>query len=301
MFPKNVSEIGYADLSAVRQLPWFAELEAQVVPVALFGFEQFLSAAQMKQGPSIDGVAWARIGGSAKDSGAGAAAEPGRGQIVGVATGHFDLGAIKSFLTTRQIFGAKLGDDVLYAAGTGSGASDVYFILASDRTIAFGSRDALKRMLSTRAGAEENLLTNEKMMEQIGQVNGGDVFWGVFGEQGAVMAVEQLLPDVAKFAQGRELIAKMKEVSIAVKASNDIELNFQAVAASPNDALFLSQLVQVGLMYKQQKAKQEYSDLGEILSGAWVSASGNLLEMSLEVSDDQVLSLVEHDAFRLPM
>ena len=61
MFPKNVSEFGYADLSAARELPWFPQFEAQVVPVSLYGFEQFLEAAQMQQSPVIEGVAWARI------------------------------------------------------------------------------------------------------------------------------------------------------------------------------------------------------------------------------------------------
>ncbi len=115
------------------------------------------------------------------------------------------------------------------------------------------------------------------------------------------MAIEQLLPYVANFPQGRDLIAKMKQVSIAVKAPSEIELDFQAAAASPNDALLLSQLVQVGLLYKQQQSKQDNSGLGTILSGARVSANGNQLELSLEVDDDQVLSLIEHDAFRLPM
>ncbi len=304
MFPKNMSEFGYADLAAARKFPWFPQFEAQVVPVSLYGFEQFLAAAQMQQGPAIEGVAWGRIASSSTTKTSGSAivpVEPGSGQIVGVALGHFDLGALQSFLKTRQICGVQIGDNLMYAAGTGSGAADVYFILASDQAIAFGGEDALKRLISVRAGAEENLLTNESMLGRIDQVNGDGVFWGVFSAGGAQMAIEQLLPDVANFPQGRDLIAKMKQVSIAVKAPSDIELDFQAAAASPNDALLLSQLVQVGLLYKQQQSKQDNSGLGTILSGARVSANGNHLELSLEVDDDQVLSLIEHDAFRLPM
>lgn len=301
MFPKNVSEFGYADLSAARELPWFPQFEAQVVPVSLYGFEQFLEAAQMQQSPVIEGVAWARIGPSSANSLGTAAAEPGSGQIVGIAEGHFDLVAIQSFLTTRQIPGIKIGDDVMYAAGTGSGVNDVYFILSSDQTIAFGSRDALSRLLRARGGVEENLFENETMMDQIGEVNGDCLFWGAFSAGGAQMAVGQLLPEVAKFPQGRDLIAKMKGVSIAVKAPSDIQLDFQAVAASSNDALLLSQLVQVGLLYKQQQAKQSDSGLSGILSRVRVTANGNRLDLSLEVDDDQVLGLIEHDAFRLPM
>jgi hypothetical protein len=303
MFPKNISEFGYADLSAARNFPWFPQFEAQVVPVSLYGFEQFLSAAQMQQAPSIDAVAWARIASFAGDSkrGAALATDPASGQIVGIAQGHFDLGAIKSFLATRQIPGVSIGDDVVYAAGTASGASDTYFLLASDQAIAFGTQEALKRLVDARSGAEENLLTNETMLALIDQVNGDGVFWGAFGPGGAQAAVQQLLPGVAKFPQGRDLLAKIKEVSISVKAPSDLELDFQAAAASPNDALLLSQLVQVCLLYQQQQTKQNDSGLGDILNGARVSANGNRLEGSLEVNDDQVLSLIEHDMFRLPM
>jgi hypothetical protein len=298
MFPENVSECGYADLKTARDFAWFPQFQAQVVPVSLYGFEQFLETAQMQQTPVIEQVAWARI--SALNTNTSAPL-PGSGQLVGVAEGHFDLGAIRSFLSTRQISGLKVGDAVMYGAGTGSGAADVFFVLTSDQTIAFGSRDSLQRLLATVAGEEENLLTNEKMMGLISQVNGDDVFWGVFGAGGAQTAVRQLMPEAAKLPQARDLIGKMKDVSIAVKAPSDLELDFQATSGSPNDAQLLSQLLQVGFLYRQQQSNQSNPDLAKVLTGARVSANGNQLAVSFEVTSDQMLGLIEHDTFRMPM
>ncbi|MGH9562059.1 MAG: hypothetical protein ACRD3S_11455 [Terracidiphilus sp.] len=253
----------------------------------------------MQQGPIIDGVAWARLGSTNGNS--GGAIEPGSGQMVGIAQGHFDRDAIRSFLNMRNISGIQVGDAVMYGAGTGPGTSDIFFILTSDQTIAFGNEAALKRMLRAGAGEEANLLTNEKMMELIGEVNGGDVFWGVFGAKGAQSAATAMFSDAAKFPQGRDLITKMKEISIAVKAPGDIELEVQAVAASPSDALLLSQLLQAGLIYRQQASSRDNPDLSRILTRARLSANGNRLEFSLGMDDDQVLSLIEHDTFRVPM
>jgi hypothetical protein len=300
MFPKNVSEFGYADLSAARQFSWFPQFEAQVVPVSMYSFEQFLEAAQMQQTPVIEGVAWARISSSTTNSGA-SGVEPGNGQLVGVAEGHFDRKAIQSFLGARKISGIQVGADLIYDAGTGSGVSDVFFILSSDQTIAFGSLAGLKRLLSTHAGDEENLLTNEKMIGLIDGVHGDGIFWGVFGAGRAETVVQQLLPDLAKFSQARDLIGKMEGVSIAVKDPSDIELDFQAMAASPNDALVLSQLFEAGLLYKQQQSIKSNSGLSQILDRARVSSNGVSLELSIDVDDDQVLSLIEHDTFALPM
>ncbi len=61
MFPKDAGDIGYADLSAARELPWYPQFAAQVVPVSLFGFEQFLEAVQMRQTSAINEVAWASV------------------------------------------------------------------------------------------------------------------------------------------------------------------------------------------------------------------------------------------------
>jgi hypothetical protein len=113
--------------------------------------------------------------------------------------------------------------------------------------------------------------------------------------------VQQLLPGVSQFPQAADLIGKMKAISIAVKAPSDLQLDFQATSGSPRDALLLSQLLQISLLYRPQQSSQNNPDLSVVLSGARISANGNQLEVSLEVTDDQMLSLIEHDTFRMPL
>src|ERR1700730_6755794 len=64
MFPKDVRELKYADLSESRQYAWFPQFQAQLVPNAVLGLEQLLGATQGEQPehvPSIDQVAWAQM------------------------------------------------------------------------------------------------------------------------------------------------------------------------------------------------------------------------------------------------
>src|ERR1700684_3364859 len=99
MFPKDSGSIGYTDLSQARELSWYPQLEAQVVPVALFGFEQFLENIQMTQSSPIDQVAWAELGAETSSSeSVNKSATPARGggQPVGVAIGNFDIGTIET-------------------------------------------------------------------------------------------------------------------------------------------------------------------------------------------------------------
>jgi len=120
--------------------------------VSLYGFEQFLAVAQIKQSPTIDQVAWARLlppHSNPEDPGSG------HGQIVGIAIGHFYTDAIQSFLDTHKVAGIQIGNNLLYSAGTGSGPADTFFTVIDSETIAFGAMSGLKRMLSTRTGEEK--------------------------------------------------------------------------------------------------------------------------------------------------
>src|SRR5258708_2184735 len=95
MFPKDVNELKYGDLSGSRQYAWFPQFQAQLIPNEVLGLEQLLEAAQgeqpeteqpPEQHPFIEQVAWAQVSIS------------GSAEVVAVAVGQFDVGTIKMFL-----------------------------------------------------------------------------------------------------------------------------------------------------------------------------------------------------------
>lgn len=295
MFPTDVGDFGYADLNHARQLSWFPQLEAQLVPVPLFGFEQFLETAQMNQASPITEVAWASVTPSHPDTDNSTS---GNGQPVGIAIGDFDADSIKSFLDSRQIHTVLAGNYTIYASGTGSGSSDVFFTFVDSRTIAFGPLEPLKRVLRVRDGEEDNLLQNEKMMTLIDNANGEGIFWGVLDDTGAGRIIEHLVPEAAKFPQSHDLIGKLKEVLITVKADSDIELDFQATSASPSDAIVISQLLQAGVLLRRYQTNTEDNpELGQLLDAIRIAANGNLLQVSLDFTNDQLINLIEHNTF----
>ncbi|HEY1804439.1 MAG TPA: hypothetical protein VGG45_08145, partial [Terracidiphilus sp.] len=232
LFPKNVTEIGYADLDEARSLPWFPQFAAQVVPVSLYGFDQFLSAAQMQSTSSIDQVVWARFSPLDEDSATGSAAI----LLAGVATGKFQVDAIKSFLKLQRVPAVQLDDTIAYSAENGIGPGAVFFTFLDQNTIAFGSIDALKKLLNVRDGNEDSLSENEAMIDDIGRVNGG-IFWGVLGSEDAQQAVERLMPVLRAFPQSRDLAGQIRQVAIGANDAGTIELNFQATTASAKDSI----------------------------------------------------------------
>lgn len=300
MFPKDSSSLGYADLSQARQLSWYPQLEAQVVPVALFGFEQFLENIQMSQTSPIEQVAWAEVSATSSNSDPSKASQSvrGGGQPVGVAIGNFDIDTIQSYLDSKGIPFVKIGNYVLYASGTASGASNVFFTPLDSRTIAFGSLEPLKRVLRTRDGLEDSLLQNEPVMTLVNSANGDCIFWGVLNSSSAAGAIQRLVPEAAKFPQASDLLGKLKQVLITVKAPDMVNVEMQAAAPSTKDAVVLSQLLQAGVLVRRSLMNgDDNPEMAKLLDTIQFGANGNNLDIFFALTNDQLLSLIEHNTF----
>ena len=111
------------------------------------------------------------------------------------------------------------------------------------------------------------------------------------------MAMGQLVPEAAGFPQAAQLISRMSALLITVSESNGIEAHFQAVSASPDDALLLSQLLQAGVLMRRYHSREGNAELVEMLDGLRIDANGNLLDITFDLSDEQVASLIQHKMF----
>jgi hypothetical protein len=94
----------------------------------------------------------------------------------------------------------------------------------------------------------------------------------------------------------------LKELLITVKVPGDIELDFQAESASSSDAILISQLLQAGVLMRRYQTNSENNpEMTKLLDALHISANGNLLDISLELTNDQLTSLVEHNTFSMKM
>ena len=302
MFPKDASDLGYANLAEARQLPWYPQFAAQEVPVAFFGFDQFLQVIQIRQTSSISEVAWASVSANISNSEPHAGQGSKSGEPVAVALGDFDIDTIKSYLDSKKVPFIEDGNYTLYSAGLGTGSSSVFFVLLDRQTIAFGPLGPLKHVLRTRDGLEDSLLQNEPMMSLIGSASGNDIFWGVLNSSGAGRVIDRLIPEAANFPQSHDLISKLTEVMITVKSADDVELDFEASSASPADTVLISQLLQAGVLVRRYEAKIDNDpDLAAALDGLRILPNGNRLDVSLRLTSDQLVGIIEHNVFSMRM
>jgi hypothetical protein len=302
LFPKEVGEFAYVDLKKARTMPWFPQLQQQMLPDRFKQFEKFLASAGVDPNTQVEELAWGLVaeGVTSKTEGAGSSATPTGEQIVGVALGNYSPDSTESYFKRQKLPTFKVRNYTLYAFGTGAGPSDLFFLFIDSSTAAFGHRSVLEKMVEVRFGAEEGLLRNDKFFPLINEANGNGIVWAVLNPAYTRLAMQQLAPEIEQFPEAAKLVSRMHNMLINVNASSGIDGKFQSICGSPEDANTMAQLLQAGLLYKRYQAKDN-PDMADMLDKARVVPSGDRVILNLTLTDDQMASLIKHNTFALKM
>ena len=303
LFPKEVGEFAYADLKKARSQKWFPQLQEQMLPDRFKQFEKFLAAAGVDPNSQVDELAWGLVaeGYNDKTEGASTASVPNSEEVVGVAIGNYNPNSTEAYFKQQKLPTFKARSYTLYAFGSGSGPNDLFFFFIDSSTAAFGHREILEKMVEVRFGAEEGLMTNEKLFPLINEVNGSGTVWAVLNPAYTRLAMQQLAPEVEQFPEAAKLVGRMQNLIINVDASSGIDGKFQAVCGSTDDANTLGQLLQAGFLYKRYQAQKDNPDLAQLLDRAQVTPGGDRVTIRLSLSDDQMTSLIQKNTFALKM
>jgi hypothetical protein len=302
LFPKEVGEFAYADLKKARALPWFPQLQEQMLPDRFRQFEKFLASAGVDPNSQVEELAWGLVpeGLTPKDDTNGPG-EPTGEQIVGIALGNYSPDSTEAYFKRQKLPTFKSHGYTLYAFGTGAGANDLFFFFLDSSKAAFGHRQLLEKMIGLRFGDGEGLLRNDKLYPLINEANGSGLVWAVLNPAYTRLAMHQLAPEVGQFPEAAKLVQRMEAMLITVTASSGIEGKFQAACATPEEANTLSQLMQAGLMYKRYQAAKDNPDLAQLLDQANVTPSGERVVIRLSLSDSQMTALIRRNTFALKM
>jgi hypothetical protein len=303
MFPKEVGEFAYADLKKARTLPWFPQLQQQMLPDRFRQFEKFLASAGVDPNTQVEELAWGLVaeGVTAKTAGAGNSAVPTGEQVVGVALGSYNPESTENYFKQQKLPTFKVRNYTLYAFGSGSGAGDLFFFFIDSSTAAFGQRSLLEKMIEIRFGGDEGLIRNDKFFPLVTEANGTGVVWAVLNPAYTRLAMQQLAPEISQFPDAAKLVQRMQNMIISVDANSGVDGKFQGVCSSVDDANNLGQLLQMGLMYKQYQSKQENPDMAQLMSQASVTPAGDRIVVRLTLTDDQMASLIKKNTFAIKM
>ena len=291
LFPRDLGEFAYADLKGARKFKWFAQLKGQMLPGRFRQFEQFLASAGVDPDVQVEELAW---GATVPTAEAG-------DMLVGVALGQFAPENTAVFFKNQKLTSQEYRGFTLFAFGSGTGATDLFFFYLDANTAAFGHRPVLEKLIGVRFGAEESLLRNDKLFPLINEANGKGLVWAVLDESYTKLAVRQLAPEISQFPDAPKLINKMKAMILEVQADRGLETKFQFVCQSPDDANLFAALVDAGLLYKRLAEKQSNPTLSKSLEDARVAAKGDRLEIKLALTEEVLADLLQRNTFTVKL
>ncbi|MGB7438999.1 MAG: hypothetical protein WBR26_17410 [Candidatus Acidiferrum sp.] len=302
LFPKNTGELGYVDLKKARGEKWFPALREQILPDRFKQFEKFLASAGVDPNSQVDELVWGLVPESTQKDDKGAATEvPSSEMTVGIAMGSFNPETTEAYFKQQSLPTTQIDMYTLFAFGSGSGASDLYFFFLDSSKAVFGHKPLLEKLLDIHAGKLDGLIRNDQMYNLINEVNGSSVVWAVLDPGYTRLAMGQLAPEVQQFPEAAALVQRMQAMIITATASSGVDAKFQAVCGSTQDANTLSQLMSAGLLLKKYQASKDNPDLAALLDQANVTPSGDRVVIGLTVSDDQMTSLIQRNTFSLKM
>lgn len=291
MFPKNMSEFAYADMKQARQLPWFSQLQQQMLPPNLRQFEQFLRSAGVDPDTQMDELAWGMTTPDSKNP----------SEIAGIALGNFSPNSTESRLAAQKLPSIEVHGYKLWAFGSGSGPNDIFFFFIDNNTAAFGQRSILESLINIRFGGAESLLYNSQLYPLISSANGNGMIWAVLDKNNTQLALHQLLPQASQFPQAAAILNRIRNMEIHVQAGDGADAKFQAVCDSPDDANQLAAMLQGGIVMRRYQIQQSDPTLAEALSGITVAPSGNSLNVDIPVTNDQISAMIRDHTFAVPM
>ena len=296
MFPQNAGEVAFADLREARSLAWYPQLREQMLPERFRQFEKLLASAGMDPNSQVEELAWALVPGDSPASSSKNIAVPAGNEVVGVALGPFSPEKAEAYFNARKLTVVKVRDYSMYAFD-----GDLFFCFIDSNTAAFGHRKELEKLIAVRFGEEQSLLSNTELAPLISQANGSGVVWSVLSAPYARLAMQQLVPQTAEFPQARQLVSNLRALTIEISVANGVQAHFEAACVSPDDANAIAVLLQAGLLYQSYQVADSNPDMAAMLLQAEVAPFGDRLEVVLELTDDQVVGLIQRNTFAIHM
>jgi hypothetical protein len=299
IFPRDAAQFAFADLRQARSLAWFPVLQKEVLPDQLRQFEQFLASPGMDRDSLVEELAWAVVSSGSQPQPSQGSNAPAGEETVIVALGQFSPESTDAYFKAQKRTAVKVRDYFLYPLGGGYGDKGLFFCFMDSTVAVLGGRKELERVIGVRYGEEQSLLSNTDLAPLISQSNHRSVVWGALSARRARVEMQELVPLIQEFPQSQQLLSKLLAFTVEIDAGTGIQSRFEAVCDSSDDASIFATLLQADLRYQASQAGKSNQDVTAFLDQAKVAPSGDRLDVTLELTDVQVVSLLQSDIFAI--
>lgn len=276
-FPADTQQMSYTDLATLRSVPQYPLIQAHLMSPQLRNLETLLQSAGVNPDKDVNELVlgWR---GQVQDT----------TRFFGLAEGTFDPDQVHEFFTKNRMTVQHYSGYDLYAFGSGTARTEMFFTFIDSSTAEFGRLADIKALIDVRNARRPALNSNPNFRQWEGDLDGVAPQWGIAT---GLAAANQAIPWLT---QGRKiqvdpsaLFGSVKAVLYRVNWGSQIMAHLSIICQNPQAANGFSQLLSLLRSAQPTVTKSISPALSQILQNLNVQVNGSKLnlEASTSISD----------------
>jgi hypothetical protein len=280
--PVNVQQLIVVDYRVMEDSPTAMNLKARLLPPQLKDLETALNHSGMNVGDDVDVLAFAAYRPTATSSYDDV-------KIVGVAQGQFQVNDIIAAFQKKKVKPMTIRNNRLWPMGS----SGMLVVFLNPTTMLFGTKDALQPALDARDGLQPSFLTNNEMMNAMGQVDSRPL-WSIMDAEGTQYMMHSLLGQASQLSNFDTLKKRLLSSSYTMDFSNGVKFSLNVNTSDTFTAATMSSLLNAAALYEKASGTAVEK---QAIDATNIDSTGPTLEVAFSASDSQFGSLLKSPLF----
>lgn len=281
-FPADTQQMAYTNLATLRSVPQYPLIEAHLMSPQLRNLENLLKSAGIDPDTQVNELVlgW-------------------RGQVhdttrfFGLAEGTFDPNQVHQFFVNNRMMVQRYSGYDLYAFGSGTTRTDMFFSFIDSSRAIFGRLADIKALIDVRNASRPSLNSNSDFRRWEGQLDGVAPQWGIStGLAAANQAIPWLTQGKKVQVDPSALFGAVKAVLYRVDWGSQIMAHLSILCQNDQAANGFNQLLTLLRSAQPAVSKNVSPALSQILQNMNVQVNGSRLNLEASTSINDLAQLL---------
>jgi hypothetical protein len=281
-FPADTQQMAYTNLATLRTVPQYPLIEAHLMSPQLRNLENLLKSAGIDPDTQVNELVlgWR---GEAQDT----------TRFFGLAEGDFDPNQIHQYFVNNRMMVQRYAGYDLYAFGSGSARTDMFFSFVDSSRAIFGRLADIKALIEVRNASRPALNSNSDFRRWEGDLDGVAPQWGIStGPAAANQAIPWLTQGKKIQIDPSALFGSVRAVLYRVDWGSQIMAHLSIICRNAEAANGFNQLLSLLRSAQPAVSKNVSPALSQILQNMNVQVDGSKLSLDSSASISDLAQLL---------
>jgi hypothetical protein len=281
-FPADTQQMAYTDLATLRSVPQYPLIQAHLMSPQLRNLETLLQSAGVDPDKQVNEMVlgWR---GDVQDT----------TRFFGLAEGTFDPNQVHEFFVNNRMMIQRYAGYELYAFGSGTARTDMFFTFIDSSKAEFGRLGDIKALIDVRNASRPALSSNTDFRRWEGELDGIAPQWGIStGLAAANQAIPWLTRGKKIQVDPSALFGSVRAVLYRVDWGSQIMAHLSIICQNPEAANGFNQLLSLLQSAQPAVSKNVSPALSQILQNLNVQVVGSKLNLEASASIHDLAQLL---------